>query len=363
MSFRRNDWYAGFMGVGIRWSNLGFVAILGIGCGGLGTPPKVPDAGAPFGTGVVADFGNAYLSLLCQYDVACHAAATVDGCRADLSAFWQRSIRKIQSEFDSGRVIYDADKATSCLNAIQSAPCPSSSNGWSPFTWGCRGVFQGTVTTGATCFSDMECTSGHCKWSLSDTYNCASSCCPGTCAALVDVGASCFTDDRSGDCVHAAYCKGPASFSNGTCQARVAQGETCYRWLDVPCQAGLFCDYDSLTCMPYAKDGQPCSTSSCDNYDSYCDPTRGNCQARLKVGAPCMNYGDSGCVGYAQCLNGICTLLPGAGEACTVPDGGYNYASCRWGVTGCIDGICQEPAAPPYCTVETAQPQDGGAPD
>ncbi|HEX7507190.1 MAG TPA: hypothetical protein VF550_10490 [Polyangia bacterium] len=349
------------MGAAIR-RNLAFVVFLTIGCGGLGAPPKMRDAGAPFGTGVVADFENAYLPALCQYDVTCHVTASVDGCRADLSAYWQRSIRKLQSELESGRAVYDADKASSCVDAIQSAPCPSASNSWKPFAWGCQGVFQGAVVTGQSCFSDLECASGHCKWSLSDAYNCTISCCPGACAPLVDVGANCFTDDYSSDCVDTAYCKGPAYVSNGTCQARLDQGETCGVSAEDPCQNGLTCG-ESNTCVPFPKDGQPCTYSGppCDNYDSYCDLTKGTCQARLKVGAPCAHSGDSGCVRYAQCLNGFCTLLPGAGEACAIPDGGYDYSSCRWGVTRCTDGICQEPTVAPLCTVASVPMQDAGA--
>jgi len=367
MSFRRDAWYAGLMGAAIRRRSLAFAATLVLGCGGLGPSATVADAGAPFGTGVVADFVNAYLPALCRYDVACHIEADVDGCRADLSALWANYIHTLQGEIDSGRVSYNQDTATDCLNAIQTAPCPASSNGWNPFGFGCWGNFQGTVATGEACFSDIECASGHCRWTLSDFYNCTSSCCPGTCAPLVDVGANCFTDDYSSDCVDTAYCQGPvyqgpADISNGTCQTRLAQGETCGVSAEEPCHAGLTCG-ESHTCVPFPKDGQPCTANSCDNYDSYCDPTRGTCQARLKVGAPCANYGDSGCVGYAQCLNGICTLLSGAGEACTIPDGGYDYASCRWGATYCIDGICQEPAYPPPCTIGAAQRQDAGALD
>jgi hypothetical protein len=294
-------------------------------------------------------------------------AATIDGCRADLSAYWRWSIRTVQNEIDSGRVIYNQEGATACLNAIRSAPCPSSSNGWRPFAFGCWGDFQGTIATGEACFSDIECASGHCRWTLDQADSCSSACCAGTCAALVDVGASCFTYDYSSDCVHTDYCNGPAPVSNGTCQARLAQGVPC----DVsgisaeePCQDGLTCDNDLLTCVPFPKDGQPCTAYSCDNYDSYCDPTRGTCQARLKIGAPCANNGDPGCVVYAQCLNGTCTLAPGAGDACTMPDDGGSPGSlCRWGATQCIDGICQEPAGPPpvLCTFDDVPSQDAGA--
>lgn len=352
------------MGADIRGSKLAFVAILAVGCGGLGSSAKMPDAGTSFGTGVVADFVNAYLPLLCQYDVACHIAFSVDGCRADLSGYWARSIRTLQGEIDSGRVGYNQERATDCLNAIQSAPCPSLSNGWSPFAFGCWGVFQGTVATGDACVDDIECASGHCRWSLYQADSCTTSCCAGTCATLVDVGASCFTYDYSSDCVHTDYCKGPAYVSNGTCQARLAQGETCGVSAEEPCQDGLTCG-ESDTCVPFPKDGQPCTDLGppCDNYDSYCDPSRGTCQARLKVGAPCADPSYYGCVGYAQCLNGICVLMPGAGEACTVPDGGDPGRTCRWYATRCIDGICQAPAAPPPCTVEIAQQQDAGALD
>jgi hypothetical protein len=351
------------MGAATRRLNLAFVAILTLGCGGLGSSAKGPDAGASFGTGVVADFVNAYLPALCQYDVACHIEADVDGCRADISAYWANYIRTLQGEIDSGRVSYNQDRASDCLNAIQTAPCPASSNGWKPFGFGCRGDFQGTIATGEACFSDLECASGHCRWSMWDVDNCTSSCCPGTCAPLVDVGANCFTYDYSSDCVDTDYCKGPYFVSNGTCQSKLAQGETCSRSAEEPCQVGLTCDNDLLTCVPFPKDGQPCTAYSCDNFDSYCDPTRGTCQARLKVGAPCANYGDPGCVGYAQCLNGTCALMPGAGEACAIPEGGYAYTVCRLGATQCIDGICQEPAFRPPCTVEAAQPQDAGALD
>jgi hypothetical protein len=348
------------MGAGMPKLISALAAILAIGCGGLGSRAKVPDGAAPFGTGVVADFANAYLPLLCQYDVACHVAATFDGCRADLSAYWEWSVRGLQGEIDTGRVSYNQDRAASCLNAIQTAPCPASTDGRDPYALGCRGVFQGTVATGTACVYDIECASGHCRWSLDQANACSSPCCAGTCATLVDVGASCFTYDFSSDCAPTDYCKGPAYVSNGTCQARLPQGEPCGVSEEEPCQDGLTCG-ESDTCVPFPKDGQPCTYSGppCDNYDSYCDPMRGTCQARLKVGAPCPGYG---CVGYAQCLNGICTLMPGAGDACTVPDGGYPGSTCRWYATSCIDGICQEPTRAPPCTVDIAQ-QDAGAQD
>lgn len=366
MSLRRENWYAGLMAAASRRLDLAFVATLVLGCGGLDSSAKVADGGAPFGTGVVADFVNAYLPALCQYDVACRIEADVDGCRADLSAYWARYIHTLQGEIDSGRVSYNQDRATDCLNAIQTAPSPASSNGWKPFGFGCRGDFQGTVVTGEACFSDIECASGHCRWTLDQADSCSSACCPGTCATLVDVGASCFTYDVSSDCLQTNYCKGPADFSNGKCQARLAQGEACNVSgvsAEEPCQAGLICG-ESDTCVPFPKDGQPCTNPGppCDNPDSYCDLATGTCQARLKVGAPCADY-EYGCVAYAQCLSGTCALMPGAGEACAIPEGGYAYTVCRWGVTQCIDGVCQEPVGPPPCTVETSQQQDAGALD
>jgi hypothetical protein len=67
------------------------------------------------------------------------------------------------------------------------------------------------------------------------------------------------------------------------------------------------------------------------------------------------------CVGYAQCVNGICTPMPGAGDLCTLPDGGYSYGICRWDATLCTDGICQDLVQPP-CTIEIAQQQAVAAP-
>ena len=341
-----------------------FLALLGlfpVACGGLGESPHRSDAGTGFGPGVVGDYANAYLPLVCQYDVRCHLAASVEACRPNLAAWWRRTVALLQSDLDTGRVRYNPNRAATCMDAIQSAPCPSESNGQYPWGLTCGGVFPANVATGDACLWDFECEGGHCRYPLTDT--CTGSCCPGSCAVPGDVGASCVTEVDH-ECVDADYCK--PSYQGYrvevTCQPRLAQGDTCDDPWDYPCQRGLTCELNgSHTCVPYAKDGQPCDAYSgpyCDNWDSFCDSDRGTCQARRAIGAPCAD--DSACVTYAQCRNGICTLTPGAGDSCTVPDGGNPNLVCLWSTTQCIDGICQEPVLPPLCTIAMAPTQDAG---
>lgn len=340
---------------------LTFHVLLALGCGGLGPRPKASDSGLP--PGVVSDFLNQYFPLLCQNYLACHLAPSIDSCRADLLATWRPTISLLLGDINRGWIVFDEDAANACLGSVVSKPCLSASNGDFLAGLRCPGVFRGAVAIGETCVYDVECATGHCKAAKDpSTGDCARPCCAGTCVALADIGSSCSDISDSSDCTANGYCALDVSDFTVTraCRARSAQGEACKSELEPPCQAGLTCDdQNTLTCMPYPKDGQPCSGVPCDNFDSFCDPTTGTCQARLDVGAPCT---DLGCVIYAQCLYGTCTVLPSAGDACTVPDSGPPYGICRWDATLCVDGICQEPVRRPLCTIEDVEQQDAGTP-
>jgi hypothetical protein len=165
----------------------------------------------------------------------------------------------------------------------------------------------------------------------------------------------------SRDCVPGAWCEPGLllSVGLGSCQAEAAQGEPC----DYRCQSGLTCcGTGTKTCVPYAKDGDPCSSDTdCENVNSFCNPESGRCRPRLPVGAACTISNGSagvnaGCVYYAECVAGNCAQLPSNGQPCSALDGGspFPFRSCNAGT--CTDGICQ-PSSP--CTLKTVLAAEG----
>jgi hypothetical protein len=73
---------------------------------------------------------------------------------------------------------------------------------------------------------------------------------------------------------------------------------------------GLYCDFGTYTCVPYATEGQTCGSAQC-ALGLYCEV--GLCHIRASAGAPCTS--PDGCALPLVCENGVCTEPPVASSA------------------------------------------------
>jgi len=118
----------------------------------------------------------------------------------------------------AGRITYHGDRARRCLDWLAGLPCAQ---------WGgdvvlsrspdCRGIFEGTVTSGPCEISD-ECLNGSCWWQTETEH---------TCRPSPQLGESCTTSLCGSD----SYCLGDGT--SGICRAPEADGQ--------PCSGGLEC--------------------------------------------------------------------------------------------------------------------------
>lgn len=180
---------------------------------------------------------------------------------------------------------YHADKATECLEGMK--------------TWDCRTAAP-SVCGSVFKAADPRPLGGPCKMST-----------------------DCVDSDEG-----RVTCAFGADDSTGTCKvkARPAAGQPCgagatteTHMYDCTADPGLYCDYATDACKPYATLGEPCDTTEC-NQDSFCDDTTLRCEALTPVGGDCVD--SSRCIDGGRCddATGKCVARRAVGDPCEEPD-------------------------------------------
>ncbi len=306
------------------------------------------------------DYGDLLEGATCEWRTKCNLEASVPNCRE--SSTIDRDDPYQRAAIKAGRILYDGDAASRCLDEINQRSCARNE----PPTEFCSQVFAGQVAPEELCLTSEECVGeGFCALSP----NCADMCCPGDCRLLPapsGVGESCVNPtvecaegsycgidamtnrrtvctaklglgeacgDGFSECEDTAYC-GPLS---NQCEARIADGEICENGNG--CQEGLVCTYfpESMTerrCMSAiasATLGEPCvemfGVQPCAELGTYCSAD-GFCAHTGGDGDSCAS---TPCSAYAPCgENKICALQAGPGDSCgyqEIPNLGYVYCA------------------------------------
>lgn len=290
-----------------------------------------PLAGCGGGSAIpIDDLAASVRAADCRAAAECGDVPSQATCEASVSVTRDPALTAVVAAVKRGTVVYDGDKARQCLDGLGQS-CVAALGALPS----CAETFHGTVAPGGACQVSYECISGVCN------APCVSGCCVGSCAAgaaKVSVGGACAPG--GGSCVDGAFCKG------ATCVADLAIGATCSP--DDVCQQPALCSATTGgtgVCTAGADRGGACGFTMnypCLSREDYCDPTTLVCLQKKPPGAACSG---SECVGFASCLNGICTAHPTVGQAC----GANGSLSCL-GDTACVGGVCVAAAPQDTCT-------------
>lgn len=285
--------------------------------------------------------------VFCEQLVACVGQETVDryfgpsGCMERTRASLEDGdFPYLVDAIDTGRVTYDPEHVYSCVAKIAELGCNLQSTRFmilSP----CDEVLRGNLEQGAGCSVDIEC-SGAAFCNMRGG-------CPGTCTTLLTEGEEC---EESDDCRNGLVC----SEVGGTCNAQAGPDEACDDAAGKRCRLGLACvgvdggAGQGGTCKTEreildGKKGDSCNAGtgdlcdeglSCAASGSLLSPVW-TCVASVGSGEPCTLAAPTQCPEGEYCagtsiepgsasLEGTCTALPGAGEACAEdpsdPNGG-----------------------------------------
>lgn len=321
---------------------------------------------------------NTYVPGLCDVAVRCGLYVNSRVCQEAATLFSTCSPTPAMRD---GRVVFDANTASTCLNQISGGACDTVD-----FTL-CAGAQRGAGTLNSPCFTAAECDQGfacslttcpgQCRpvTPVGQTNPPGSSCAAGsfdyggTCTALIPAGQSCAAltpqvSDRQ--CVATAFCS-----STKVCTAKKLAGQTCtstpygqcggllqciggvcsggYGALNAPCdsaricQIGLGCGASNL-CVTAGTLNSPCTAGF-----GLCEPTlmcdiptgqtNGSCQRYHTVGesctytgSQCNYYGPLYCTATASMMSGVCAMKKGVGASC------QSYAECSTSV--CTNSVC-----------------------
>jgi hypothetical protein len=261
-------------------------------------------------------------------------------CESKLPDFFLPFRTPSQSDLDDGLTTYDPSAAQQCLDALDQAingdACTLALQAAPPIE-SCYTAFNGTVAEGDPCVRSYHCATGFCD--LSANSECYGECVPAaalgeTCGTAsspacqpwltcqrdldgaevcVEVGSSgdgdpCADDracgggagcdfessprtcdkqdlktdgetcDESSDfCEPSTACLGADQFSDGTCGATKASGESCQD--SDECQWGLYCDSGSGECTETLAEGDICEGSDACGFRSSCNASPiGSCE-------------------------------------------------------------------------------------
>ena len=303
-----------------------FVRLVALALATLGVP--LAGCGGGSGSAIPIDQLAAEVRAAnCRAAAACGDAPSQATCEAALFLTRDSVINGTIAAVKRGTVVYDGDLARQCLdglgeNCVAALGAPPS----------CAEAFRGKVAPGGACQVSLECVSGQCD------APCAGGCCAGVCAAgpaKVSLGGACAAGSES--CVAGAYCK------SGTCVANLAVGATCDD--GEICRQPARCSATpggTGVCAAGAERGGACGflvNFPCLSREDYCDPTMLVCLQSRPVGAACV---DMECVGFAHCVNGMCTAYPTLGQACDPVNG----LRC-FGDLDCDGTVCATVTPPP----------------
>jgi hypothetical protein len=251
------------------------------------------------------DYARAYREAYCQRLVRCGEIADVETCervtgdlRVDLD--WR-------SAADAGKVVWHAEAAQACVDALASLTCDRATEEYRRPR--CLDVFTGTLGDGEVCAFGGECISKECF--TGDDMACAEACCLGTC-----IGETPPTPGGIGDvCRHAPCLEGWCD--GNLCVPRLSEGTACS--FDDQCDLGLACDYwtdpFAWVCRALPGAGEPCM-SPCRELGQVCSSLTRACEPAGQLGASCIARHD--CASFYQCdASYRCAEGAAIGEACS----------------------------------------------
>jgi hypothetical protein len=208
----------------------------------------------------------------------------------------------------SPNVVYDAEKAGSCIEAVKQAAAGCSTLDVDG-SQACMNVYKGQLPAGAECNSSMECAApaggdascegeqqgvpGHC---VVDARGMAGEGCHATCT---EDGSSTSCGSSGGDPSSATCYTNDGLFCNAAyvCEKLAAVGAACQSG---GCVQGAFCD--SGTCAPLPVSGESCGNGSECAKGTYCSSAM-TCTATKSAGDSCASYDECG---GASCEEGVC---------------------------------------------------------
>jgi hypothetical protein len=291
--------------------------------------------------------------LWCARYAECSGRAPYESCKQELRI--DDGFARFPYEGEqvaSGRVVFHADRAAACLQAIEQASCAAVVG----FEWVntveaiCLEVYEPAQKEHDPCDADpnnrllREC-QGWMACDKEPACDPTTTCCQGTCsthdgddpAQVGAEGAAC-TSDRgcgvalacgaAGTCVVPRelgdhcwyYCAGDNVCRDGECQAPevVSTVTTCGNGTSDTrvCDANHYCATDG-TCWPFAKAGEACGAGVgvCDWFYE-CPNDTHVCTLKRQDGEACSVV--TQCQGRrSQCLQGVCTPPLANGEACS----------------------------------------------
>lgn len=271
---------------------------------------------------------EAFIAMRCDRASACDCAGTVgsDDCMEADTAAWEARIAAAEAR---GLTRDDACVAAN-LATLETAACrwPSAvlQDGAHLCTQYCA-VYHGTAAEGAPCEAYDALVSDCAQGLLCDAGTCVDPCSRLTGLPL---GQLCGAEISGPfeDCATGGYCDWQAL----SCIAYAQQGESCD---GRTCDSELFCDWNTNTCIAAGGVGDGCGKSGYCQEDLFCDynsaaPT---CRARAVAGQSCNSVP---CAGDLVCGEGsVCAEAPPAGQPC-LSGRCEEGALCDWNANLCI---------------------------
>ncbi len=317
-------------------AGIGVVMALGLaaaGCNQTTTAGPVP----------MEQFSSRTAQAFCGLASRCASYANLPGlllasaggdCQAQMTAYYENSVfAPYRDAIAAGHIVYRADLAGACLDALGGATC----DGLSTTPASCGQVFEGTLADGASCTLAEEC------GPTSTCSNVSSGC--GTCTHVPQIGEAC-----TNSCDTGAYCDA----TTARCVAQIASGGACNPEDNNTCADGLSCmptagDPQQGTCSarPIVGVGESCTDARCQDGLICAVGTNAVCRAPRTDGTCQLTFTGPGDCRVTQTCNatfgpdGTCVAIPAVGEACS----GVCQAPARCGDDGTGNNVCLVPHA------------------